>query len=109
MSEDVSEKMDGTCSPRKAIQLIKSRHTKFLSRILNVLPECFSSMETTRMTLVYFSISALDVLGELDQVLSLEEKASTISWIYSLQVCSNAFKRYALQDIIQYNIFLHGN
>ena len=89
MSEDVSEKMDGTCSPRKAIQLIKSRHTKFLSRILNVLPECFSSMETTRMTFVYFAISALDVLGELDQVLSPEKKISAINWVYSLQVSKN--------------------
>ena len=87
MSQDVSEKMDGKTEPSKSIQLVKSKHTKFLSRILKVLPECFSSMENTRMTLVYFAISALDVLGELDQVLSAEEKILAIKWVYSLQVC----------------------
>ena len=68
------------------IQLVRKKHTKYLSRMLKVLPECLSSMETTRMTLVYFTISALDVLGELDEVLSEEDKKSTIDWIYRLQV-----------------------
>ena len=95
MSEDVSGKTDEVASQRKTLQLIKSRHTKFLSRMLNVLPDCFSSMETTRMTFVYFSISALDVLGELDQVLSPEKKISAINWVYSLQV-SKKVKDYSI-------------
>ena len=69
-----------------SIQLVKSKHVKYLTRMLKVLPEALATMETTRMTLVYFTISALDVLGELDQVISQKEKSSMIDWIYRLQV-----------------------
>ena len=103
MSEDADQKMDMVVS-QQPIQLLKSKHTKYLSRMLNVLPECLSSMETTRMTLVYFSISALDVLGELDKVLPPEEKLSAISWIYSLQVCKNVF----LPNNLQFKTYFIG-
>ena len=72
--------------PQPPIQLVKSKHVKYLMRMLKVLPESLASFETTRMTLVYFTISALDVLGELDNVISEKEKESMIDWIYRLQV-----------------------
>ena len=71
---------------KPSIQLLKTKHVKYLTRMLKVLPECLASMETTRMTLVYFTVSALDVLGELDQVIPEKEKSSLIDWIYRLQV-----------------------
>ena len=71
---------------KHSIQLLKTKHVKYLTRMLKVLPECLASMETTRMTLVYFTVSALDVLGELDQVIPEKEKSSMIDWIYRLQV-----------------------
>jgi geranylgeranyl transferase type-1 subunit beta len=86
MSQNDGSQMDNENISTSQIQLVRKKHTKYLSRMLKVLPECLSSMETTRMTLVYFTISALDVLGELDEVLSDVEKASIIDWIYSLQV-----------------------
>ena len=73
-------------NPQSSIQLVKSKHVKYLMRMLKVLPESLASFETTRMTLVYFTISALDVLGELNNVISEKEKASMIDWIYRLQV-----------------------
>ena len=68
------------------IKLMKAKHVKYSSRMLKILPECLSSMEATRMTLVYFTISSLDVLKELDHVMSDAEKALCIDWIYRLQV-----------------------
>merc|ERR1719322_1645908 len=84
LQTEVKETSEGTqqCS----IQLVKSKHVKYLMRMLKVLPESLATYETTRMTLVYFTISALDVLGELDNVISEKEKASIIDWIYRLQV-----------------------
>lgn len=69
--------------------------------MLKVLPEALATMETTRMTLVYFTISALDVLGELDQVISQKEKSSMIDWIYRLQV-QNIFY-FLLSNTIRHN------
>ena len=106
MSQDVNDNMDAEKISPQAIQLVKSKHTKYLSRMLKVLPECLSSMETTRMTLVYFCISALDVLEEIDKVLSPEDKASTINWIYSLQVCMNILFR---ETIILQSVFNSSN
>ena len=88
MSQTEEKQGDGGGDSCPTIQLVRNKHKKYLSRMLKVLPECLSSMETTRMTLVYFTISALDVLNELDEVLIEEEKASIIEWIYSLQVQS---------------------
>ena len=106
MSQDVNDNMAAEKTSPQAIQLVKSKHTKYLSRMLKVLPECLSSMETTRMTLVYFCISALDVLEEIDKVLSPEDKASTIKWIYSLQVCMNIlFREMITYQITYYNPF----
>ena len=97
--KEVKETSEGTkqCS----IQLVKSKHVKYLTRMLKVLPEALATMETTRMTLVYFTISALDVLGELDQVISQKEKSSMIDWIYRLQV-QNIFY-FLLSNTISHN------
>lgn len=38
------------------------------------------------MTIAYFSISGLDILGALDDDLGAEKKLELIDWIYSLQV-----------------------
>ena len=68
-----------------SLPLLKNRHIKFLNRLLLVLPEGMASMETSRMTIAYFSISGLDILGALDE-LGADRKAELIDWIYSLQV-----------------------
>lgn len=67
------------------LPLLKTRHIKFLHRLLQVLPEATSSQETSRMTIAYFSISGLDILGALDS-LDQTNKTNIINWIYNLQV-----------------------
>jgi len=60
----------------------REKHIKFLRRCLQVLPAPYASQEHNRVTLLYFVVSSLDVLGAVD-VVDAEE---AISWIYSLQV-----------------------
>ena len=38
------------------------------------------------MTLVFFALSGLDLLGVLDRIVADEEKEEIINWIYSQQV-----------------------
>ena len=67
------------------LKILKSRHEKFCSRILGVLPSGFTSLESNRMTVVFFAVSSLDVLGSLDSVLSPEIRRNVVDWIYRLQ------------------------
>ena len=54
---------------------------------MDILPgDRFASLETSRMTILFFAISGLDVLGSLEKSLNEERKREIIDWIYSLQV-----------------------
>uniref|UniRef100_A0A3P9LF22 Geranylgeranyl transferase type-1 subunit beta n=1 Tax=Oryzias latipes TaxID=8090 RepID=A0A3P9LF22_ORYLA len=64
------------------IDFLKDRHVRFFQRTLQVLPERYASLETTRLSIVFFALSGLDVLGSLDVI----DKDLIIEWIYSQQV-----------------------
>ena len=68
--------------PRSDDRFTASMHKKFLLRLLDILPTQYSSLDTNRLTLLYFCVSGLDVLGALDAV----DADRIIRWIYSLQV-----------------------
>jgi geranylgeranyl transferase type-1 subunit beta len=59
---------------------------RFLKYCANVLPSKYEAQEVNRLTLAYFVINALNLLGQLHVV----ERATTIDWIYSLQVVPDA-------------------
>ncbi len=59
-------------------------YKKNLEVIVTVLLLLFFS----RMTIAYFSISGLDILGALED-LGHEKRTELIDWIYSLQVVNN--------------------
>ncbi|ORX88579.1 geranylgeranyl transferase type-1 subunit beta-like protein [Basidiobolus meristosporus CBS 931.73] len=61
------------------------KHVKFFKRSLEFLPYQYSSADTNRMTLGYFCINGLDLLGKLD-ILSEEQKKGYIEWIYAQQI-----------------------
>jgi len=65
-----------------SLEANKKIHVKFLHYMLNVLPTPYSSQESNRITLAYFVVSSLDILGELDNL----DKKRIIDFIYSLQV-----------------------
>ncbi|KAK7933199.1 hypothetical protein WMY93_004095 [Mugilogobius chulae] len=64
------------------IDFLRDRHVRFFQRTLQILPERYSSLETTRLTIVFFALSGLDVLDALEVI----DKNSMIEWIYSHQV-----------------------
>uniref|UniRef100_A0A1I7UUE4 NR LBD domain-containing protein n=1 Tax=Caenorhabditis tropicalis TaxID=1561998 RepID=A0A1I7UUE4_9PELO len=61
------------------------KHIGFLIRHLNVFPQPYNTLETSRNTIFLFAISSLDLLGELDNLLTPERRQGYIDWIYNLQ------------------------
>lgn len=61
----------------------KEKLIKFFMRSLYVIPAHYQGQDPNRLTLLYFTVSGLDILGALDKI---ENPARIIDWIYSLQV-----------------------
>ena len=57
-------------------------HAKYFLRCLELLPAPYASLDTNRLTVAYFCVSGLDVLGSVARV----DATRVIEWIYSLQV-----------------------
>jgi len=72
------KKMDNT----EEASINKKLHTKFLMHMLNVLPTPYASQDCNKLTLMYFVVSSLDLLGALPE----EDKKRIIDYIYSMQV-----------------------
>ncbi|VDL80848.1 unnamed protein product [Nippostrongylus brasiliensis] len=47
-----------------------------------------------RITLLFFAVSALDLLGELDQLLTDERRQSIVDWIYKLQISGAGWRGF---------------
>ena len=62
------------------------QHAKYFERFITMVPEFLSSQDTNRLTLVFFSLAGLDLLGQLDAYLDAQRKRDVIDWIYSLMV-----------------------
>ena len=60
-------------------------HSKYFARCLSVLPSYISSLDNSRVTLAFYSLAALDLLGSLPQSLPYSS-SELISWIYRLQL-----------------------
>lgn len=65
--------------------LLRKRHVQYFKRVLAVLPSSAASLDTSRMTLLFFALSGLDVLQALDSI-SAEEQKQMVEWIYAQQV-----------------------
>jgi len=69
------------------VPLDYERHVKFFTMHLRCMPQGYESLDTSRMTLLYFCLSALDVLGALDQPSPHRPtNEQLIDWIYAQQV-----------------------
>ncbi|KAJ9069666.1 geranylgeranyl transferase type-1 subunit beta [Entomophthora muscae] len=62
------------------------KHLSYFDRCLFLLPHQYSSADCTRVTFGYFCLSALDLLGNLDEAITPDMKKSYIDWIYAQQV-----------------------
>lgn len=72
-------------SAATADDVLHEQHVGFFLRFLGVVPKQYASLDTSRLMMVYFSLSALDVLGALGRV-GPEERARIVDWVYSNQV-----------------------
>ncbi|KAH6560466.1 hypothetical protein BASA62_010476 [Batrachochytrium salamandrivorans] len=60
--------------------------TKYFERHLHILPSHYSQGDTNRMTLGYFCVAGLDLLGTLDSKVSQQQRSAWIEWIYAQQI-----------------------
>ncbi|GLD54084.1 geranylgeranyl transferase type-1 subunit beta [Lates japonicus] len=77
------------------IDFLRDRHVRFFQRTLQVLPERYASLETTRLTIIFFALSGLDVLDALDVI----DRNVMIEWIYSLQVLPTEDRGWTIAPI----------
>lgn len=62
------------------------------------LPHYYTGNDANRMTLALFTVSALDILGDLDGALSAEERQGYIDWVYSCQRPEGGFRPWPGTD-----------
>lgn len=73
----------------------KARHIKYWKRNADLLPEPYTSGDAGRLSLGFFVVAALDLLGALEDVSSQADRTAWIDWIYSLQVPSGGFRGFS--------------
>lgn len=61
-------------------------HVKYWKRCFNsLLPNAYQSNDSSRMTLAFFTLSALDLLGEGAHTMSLKDRRGYRDWVLSCQ------------------------
>ena len=68
------------CGEEEQLELTIGRHAKFLQRTLHVLPSSLANFDSQRVTISYFAVSGLDLLGRLDLVES--QRQDIVNWLY---------------------------
>jgi geranylgeranyl transferase type-1 subunit beta len=63
------------------------------------LPHHYTSNDTLRLSLAYFVISALDLLGALESSTTAAERNGWADWIYSLQLPNGGFRGAPATDL----------
>lgn len=64
----------------------REKHVKYFKRCFDILPHQYAFMDTSRLTILFFALSGIDIL---DSLKSIEDKReSIINWIYSYQILS---------------------
>ncbi|EAW11160.1 protein geranylgeranyltransferase type I subunit CDC43 [Aspergillus clavatus NRRL 1] len=77
----------------------KERHIKYYLRCLKTfLPAAYTSGDSNRMLLAFFTISGLDILGVLESKTTPEDRRGYIDWIYHCQVPSGGFRGFTGTD-----------
>jgi len=71
---------------QEQLQFAKTSHVDyFLATLHRGLPEFYASLDTSRLSAVYFSVVGLDLLGALE-ALGEEGKRNIIEYIYAMQI-----------------------
>ncbi|KAI8059086.1 geranylgeranyltransferase type I beta subunit [Gongronella butleri] len=67
-------------------QLNREKHVKYFTSHLHMLPSAYTETETNRMTLAFFCLGGLAMLGALDASVTEQNKQDWIDWIYAQQI-----------------------
>lgn len=71
------------------------RQTKYFLRCLKTyLPQQYTSNDSNRLSLAFFIVAALDLLGSLESSTTPEERADYIDWVYSNQHPKGGFRAF---------------
>ncbi|KAI8388720.1 terpenoid cyclases/protein prenyltransferase alpha-alpha toroid [Radiomyces spectabilis] len=62
------------------------KHINYFLSNLRMLPSAYTETETNRMTLAFFCLAGLELLGATDKVISDQNKHDWIDWIYAQQI-----------------------
>uniref|UniRef100_A0A0K8SRS5 Geranylgeranyl transferase type-1 subunit beta n=1 Tax=Lygus hesperus TaxID=30085 RepID=A0A0K8SRS5_LYGHE len=65
--------------------LAKQKHIDYFKRHLYLIPACLFVLDSTRLSIAFFSISGLEILGALKDI-NDDNKKSMCNWIYGLQI-----------------------
>ncbi|KAL4868783.1 hypothetical protein BDV12DRAFT_169017 [Aspergillus spectabilis] len=77
----------------------KDRHVRYFLRCLKTfLPGLYTSNDSNRMLLAFFTVAGLDLLGALQGKTTPEERQGYIEWIYHCQVPSGGFRGFTGTD-----------
>lgn len=66
---------------REPTSLLIDKHAKFLQRTLQILPEHTAPYDNQRVSLAYFAVSGLDVLGRLHVIDNMRD--DIVNWVYN--------------------------
>jgi hypothetical protein len=77
----------------------KSKHITYWLRCLKTfLPWQYTSNDSNRMMLAYFTVSALDILSSLETSTTPAERADYVNWIYKCQHPQGGFRGFPGTD-----------
>lgn len=80
--------------------LNKQKHTKYFLRCLKTfLPPAYTSNDSNRLSLAFFTVAGLDLLGGLDANTTAQEREDYIRWIYRLQLPTGGFRAFPGTDL----------
>ena len=86
--------MSPSIVPEKSI-FYKEKHIKYWLRCLKTyLPTAYTSNDSNRVTLACFIVSALDLLGVLEENTTSTERAGYVDWIYHCQHPGGGFRAF---------------
>jgi geranylgeranyl transferase type-1 subunit beta len=71
------------------VALTREIHINFFRKHIQYLPEPYKSLDTNRLSLLYFALTALDVLGAIDTLKS-DVKEALVHYLYTMQVLPEA-------------------
>ncbi|KAL8658481.1 MAG: hypothetical protein Q9226_000975 [Calogaya cf. arnoldii] len=78
----------------------KSTHIRYFLRCLKThLPTAYTSNDSQRMTLAFFVLCGLDLLGALDTNATEDEQAAFVDWIYRCQHPDGGFRGFTGADL----------